>query len=121
MMQAWKYSLPAFLVPFLFSATTDGANLLILDANLIGFIIAVVNSSASLFYLSVGIVAFLRGPLVLWERAVLIVAAIIMAFTSIRFSMLGILPLVIGALVVIRNILKYKTTGTMKPSDLMPG
>jgi TRAP transporter 4TM/12TM fusion protein len=121
MMQAWKYSLPAFLVPFLFSATTDGANLLILDANPIGFIIAVVNSSASLFYLSIGIVGFLRGPLVLWERAVLIVAAIIMAFTSIRFSMLGILPLVIGALVVIRNILKYKTTGTMRPSDLMPG
>jgi hypothetical protein len=86
-----------------------------------GFIIAVVNSSASLFYLSVGIVGFLRGPLVLWERAVLIFAAIIMTFTSIGPSAQGILPLVIGALVVIQNILKYKTTGTMRPSDLMPG
>jgi len=27
MMQAWKYSLPAFLVPFLFSASKEGAKL----------------------------------------------------------------------------------------------
>ena len=33
MMQAWKYSLPAFLVPFMFAASAVGANLLIVGAN----------------------------------------------------------------------------------------
>jgi len=108
MMQSWKYSLPAFLVPFLFSATLVGANLLILDANLAGFITAAISSCASLFYLSTGIVGFFRGPLSILERALLIAAAIIMAFTSLGFSAQGILPLVIGALVVVRNIMKYR-------------
>jgi len=110
MMQSWKYSLPAFLVPFLFSATAVGANLLILEAKPAGFIIAVVSSSAALFCLSVGIVGFLKGPLAIWERILLIVAAIDMAFTSIDFSIQGILPLLIGAAIIIRNIMKYRST-----------
>jgi len=108
MMQSWKYSLPAFLVPFLFSATLVGANLLILDATLAGFISAAISGCASLFYLSTGIVGFLRGPFSILERALLIAAAIIMAFNSLEFSAQGILPLVIGAVVVVRNIMKYR-------------
>ena len=108
MMQSWKYSLPAFLVPFLFSATAIGANLLILDAHLGGFLIALISSSAALFCLSIGIVGFLKGPVALWQRALLIVASIDMAFTSIDFSVQGFIPLVIGAVVVAWNIIKYK-------------
>jgi len=40
MMQAWKYSVPAFLVPFQFSSTLLGANLLIIGATIQGFILA---------------------------------------------------------------------------------
>ncbi|HNS77883.1 MAG TPA: TRAP transporter fused permease subunit, partial [Syntrophorhabdus sp.] len=89
MMQSWKYSLPAFLVPFLFSATTVGANLLILDAHLGGFVMALISGSAALFCLSIAIVGFLRGPIPLWQRALLVVASIDMAFTSIDFSLQG--------------------------------
>ncbi len=103
MMQAWKYSLPAFLVPFLFSATKEGANLLIVGATPSGFLLAVVNSSFSLFFLSLGIVAYFRGPLNIVERAILIVVAIIMVVAVIDFSLLGILPVAIGMVVVIRN------------------
>lgn len=108
MMQAWKYSLPAFLVPFLFSATAVGANLLIIGANLPGFLVASASSCAALFYLSVGIVGYFMGVFALWERAVLIGTAIVIAFTSFGFSLQGTLPLVIGGLVVIKNILKYR-------------
>lgn len=116
MMQSWKYSLPAFLVPFLFSATIVGANLLILDAHLGGFIVAAANSCFALFYLSTGIVGFLRGPLSQWERTLLIAAAIVMAFTSINLTVLGILPLVVGALVVVRNIMKFRLHHAGAPS-----
>ncbi len=108
MMQSWKYSLPAFLVPFLFSATAVGANLLILDANLAGFIVALISSSAALFCLSVAIVGYLSGPLPIWQRALLIVASIDMAFTSIDFSVQGFIPLAIGAFVVVWNIRRYR-------------
>ncbi|MGB4224792.1 MAG: TRAP transporter fused permease subunit [Syntrophorhabdus sp.] len=108
MMQSWKYSLPAFLVPFLFSATTVGANLLILDAHLGGFVMALISGSAALFCLSIAIVGFLRGPIPLWQRALLVVASIDMAFTSIDFSLQGFIPLVIGAAVVVWTIRKYR-------------
>ena len=62
MMQAWKYSLPAFLVPFLFSASPEGANLLIVGATLSGFILATISSTIALFLLSLGIVGYLPGP-----------------------------------------------------------
>ena len=103
MMQAWKYSLPAFLVPFLFSATKEGANLLIIGATWPGFILAVVNSGFSLFFLSLGIVAYFRGPLHWIERAILIVTAVVMVVDAIDFTPLGLLPIAIGLAVVVRN------------------
>lgn len=110
MMQSWKYSLPAFLVPFLFSATTVGANLLILEASFWGLVHALISSSIALLYLSLGIVGFLRGTFSLIERPLLITAAIIMAFVPIGFSLLGILPFIIGGFIVIRNIVVYKNS-----------
>jgi TRAP transporter 4TM/12TM fusion protein len=108
MMQAWKYSLPAFLVPFLFSATPEGANLLIIGATWPGFILAVVNSSLSLFFLSLGIVAYFRGPLNFFERALLIVAAVCMVLCVIDFKVAGLLPVTAGLAVVCRNYAVYR-------------
>ncbi len=108
MMQAWKYSLPAFLVPFLFSASKEGANLLIIGATLPGFIQATINSSFSLFFLSLGIVAYFRGPLNIFERAILIVIAVIMVVYVVDFSVIGLLPVTIGMIVVIRNWKVYR-------------
>jgi TRAP transporter 4TM/12TM fusion protein len=108
MMQAWKYSLPAFLVPFLFSASKTGANLLIVDATVAGFIVAAVSSSASLFFLSLGIVGYMRGPILLLERTLLIVAATIMAFVPLAFSVEGVVPFIVGALVVVRHIMQSR-------------
>ena len=100
MMQAWKYSLPAFLVPFLFSASPEGANLLIVGASLSGFIEATLSSTIALFLLSLGIVGYLRGPVSLPERVLLIVVACYMVVDPLEFTLLGLAPTVVGAAVV---------------------
>lgn len=110
MMQAWKYSLPAFLVPFFFSVTPAGENLLIVGASLPGFLVAALTSVVALFMLSIGIVGHFRGPLNLAGRAVLIVSALVMAVFPIGLSAQGLLPLAIGALVTTRNIMAHRRT-----------
>lgn len=108
MMHSWKYSIPAFSVPFFFSATPLGANLLILEATLPGFILSLLNSMISLFFLSVGIVGFLRAHISIVERVFLMIGGIIMIFFPLQLSLPGLLPLVVGGLIMIRNFLKDK-------------
>jgi TRAP transporter 4TM/12TM fusion protein len=108
MMQAWKYSLPAFLVPFLFSASKEGANLLIIDATWPGFILACVNSAVCLFFLSVGIVGYFRAPMNALERGLLIVAACFMTFDPVDLSLAGLAPVTAGLLVVGFHIHRHR-------------
>jgi TRAP-type uncharacterized transport system fused permease subunit len=104
MMHAWKYSLPAFLVPFFFSATPVGANLLILDVTLWGFCVAAFTSVAALFFLSLGIVGQFRGSLHLAERAALIASALVMAACPVSLSLEGIAPVICGTIIGFRNV-----------------
>ena len=108
MMHAWKYSLPAFLVPFFFAATSTGASLLILGATLPDFLVATLTSVSALFFLSVGIVGYLRGALPVIERSLLVVVAIVMAFSPIAFSVQGLLPLVVGLAIALHNVWVYR-------------
>jgi TRAP transporter 4TM/12TM fusion protein len=116
MMQAWKYALPAFLVPFLFSASPEGANLLIVGATLPGFILATISSTIALFLLSLGIVGFLRGPLAVLERVVLIVIACIMVLDPLELNLLGLAPTVVGAGIAIRNWKKFSRRAAGGPA-----
>jgi TRAP transporter 4TM/12TM fusion protein len=104
MMQAWKYSLPAFLVPFLFSATAQGASLLLTNTTLDQFIPALLNSLLALFFLSSGIIGYLRAPLNLIERALLIAAACLMVISPLGFTLQSLLPLAVALLVLGRHI-----------------
>jgi TRAP transporter 4TM/12TM fusion protein len=106
MMHAWKYSLPAFLVPFFFAATKEGGSLLIVGATVPDFILALITAIASLFFLAPGIVGVFRGKLNVVERAILIIAACIMVIDPIDWRALwGLLPLAAGAAVLVRNTL----------------
>jgi len=108
MMHSWKYSLPAFLVPFLFSSSAVGANLLIIGASLDGFILASVNGAASLFFLSTGVVGFMGITLSWIERSLLIAAAVIMAFVPLGLSIPGIVPAVVGIIVMMRVLFRAR-------------
>ncbi len=114
MMQAWKYSLPAFLVPFFFAATTVGANLLIVGANWGGFIEATVTATLALFFLALGIIGFFRGALNWIERAILIVIACLMVLDPIDLSLMGLLPVAIALVVVARNYFVNRPLSTAK-------
>lgn len=106
MMHAWKYSLPAFLVPFFFSATKEGASLLIVGANLADFLLATITAVVVLFFWAPGIVGYFRGNLHIMERIILIVAACTMIVDPIDLrSIWGFLPLLVGSVVLVRNYL----------------
>jgi len=111
MMQAWKYSLPAFLVPFLFSASRMGANLLIVGATLSGFVVATISSTVALFLLSLGIVGYLYGTVPLVERALLIVAACVMVVYPLGLSVLGLLPTAVGVALFLHNRMQFRRRG----------
>ena len=117
MMHAWKYSLPAFLVPFFFSASATGANLLIVGANLGGFILATVSACASLFFLSLGIVGYMWGMLRTVDRVLLILSAAVIAVIPIEFSFQGIAPMVIGVLIVVRKVVRHRRQSRGDPSQ----
>lgn len=104
MMHAWKYSLPAFLVPFFFAATPQGANLLIVGADLPGFLLATITAVSALFFLAPGIVGYFYTGLHPIERLILIVVACIMIVDPINLrSVWGLVPLLIGFAVLARN------------------
>jgi TRAP-type uncharacterized transport system fused permease subunit len=109
MMHAWKYSLPAFMVPFFFSATAVGASLLIIDATLWNFVIATFTSVAALFFLSLGIVGQFRGSLHWVERALLIASASVMAVSPLDLSLQGLAPLICGTVIGFRNVWIFRT------------
>jgi TRAP transporter 4TM/12TM fusion protein len=108
MMQAWKYSLPAFLVPFFFSATKIGANLLIVGATWAGFIEATLTAVFALMFLSIGIVGFFRGDMPWLARALLIVIACIMVLDPIDLSVQGVLPVLIALVILGHNYFVYR-------------
>ena len=104
MMQAWKYSLPAFLVPFFFSTTPIGYSLLIVEGNWLDFILATTTSILSLFFVSLGIIGYLRKEFPMVERALLIIVALAMLIAPIGPSIPGLAPLIAGVLMILHHL-----------------
>jgi TRAP transporter 4TM/12TM fusion protein len=108
MMHAWKYSLPAFLVPFFFSATKVGSNLLIIGANPVGFIEATLTAVFALMFLSIGIIGFFRGEMPWLVRAILIVIACVMVLDPIDLTVQGLLPVMIALILIGHNYFTHR-------------
>ena len=104
MMQAWKYSLPAFLVPFYFSTTTVGYSLLILGGNWPDFLLATATSVCSLFFVSLGIIGYMRRKFPMVERVLLIIAAFAMVIAPIGWSIPALAPLIAGILMILHHL-----------------
>jgi TRAP-type uncharacterized transport system fused permease subunit len=104
MMQAWKYSLPAFLVPFFFSTTPVGYSLLIVGGNWPDFLLAAVTSVCSLFFVSLGIIGYLRKEIPVAERALLILASLAMVISPLGWSIQGLAPPIAGGLMILHHL-----------------
>jgi len=104
MMQAWKYSLPAFLVPFYFSSIPVGNSLLIVGANWPDFLLATATSLCSLFFVSLGIIGYMLRPFTSIERTLLITAAFAMVVTPLGWSVPGLAPPAAGTLLILYHV-----------------
>ena len=117
MMQAWKYSLPAFLVPFFFSTTPVGYSLLIVGGNWPDFLLATVTSLCSLFLVSLGIIGYLRKEIPVVERALLILVAVVMVVFPIGWSIPGLAPAVVGGLMIVHHLRVTRGPGLEKEAQ----
>jgi len=91
-------------VPFFFSTTPVGYSLLIVGGNWPDFITSVGTSVLSLFFVSLGIIGYLRNAIPMVERALLFLLAFGMVVVPIGWSILGMAPSVVGGLIVVRHL-----------------
>jgi TRAP transporter 4TM/12TM fusion protein len=81
MMLTWKYTLPAFLVPFVFTLSSEGLGVL-LRAPIRDVLTASATAAVGVGALAGGLGGWLRGPATLWERVALVAAGLLLFYAS---------------------------------------
>jgi TRAP transporter 4TM/12TM fusion protein len=89
MMITWKYTLPAFLVPFVFTLSPNGLGLL-LEAPLPVVIRTTLTAAVGVGALAIGLGGWLRGPALPIERLASIVAGVLLFYASNVTDLIGI-------------------------------
>jgi TRAP transporter 4TM/12TM fusion protein len=85
-MQSWKYTLPAFLVPFVFVMDPDGVGLLLRipkDGSWWDIVDISVTTAIGIFALGACAQNWLRGRTNLLERALLLIGGLLMVFSTL--------------------------------------
>ncbi len=106
MLNSWKYCISTFLVPFMFSATPIGFNLLIVESELVPFLWAALNSVLAVLFISAGIVGHIKASLSVIERAVLVAVALLLVIYPVGYSAVGWGSAAAGTAVLILNLLR---------------
>jgi TRAP-type uncharacterized transport system fused permease subunit len=88
-MMAWKYTLPAFLVPFMFTLHPDGVALL-LKGNWGNIIWTTITAAIGLTALAAGLTGWLLTRATIVERALMIAAGLILVYPSLLQDMIGV-------------------------------
>jgi len=108
-MLAWKYTLPAFIVPFMFTASPEGIGLL-LKGPVINVVIVTVTALAGVWALSGAVGGYLVRPIGLIERIALIVSGCLLFYAGTIHDVIGGLILAVIILVQIhRNSLEKRS------------
>jgi|GEM_PF-191852 len=94
----WKYSLPAFLVPFVFVLSPSGLGLL-LSGGVVDIVVATVTTVLAVGALAVVTGAWLLGPAGLVDRALFLVAALALLFMTPLSIGIGVVALLAGTAV----------------------
>jgi TRAP transporter 4TM/12TM fusion protein len=89
MMMAWKYTLPAFIVPFMFTLAPEGVGLLLVGdpANIV---FAAVTALVGITAVTTGVGGWLLRPTRWWERAVLVVAGLLLIYPAVNWDLVGL-------------------------------
>jgi TRAP transporter 4TM/12TM fusion protein len=112
-MLAWKYTLPAFIVPFMFTASPEGIGLL-LKGPVVNIIIVTVTAMAGVWALSGAVGGYLIRQCGSIERAALILSGILLFYAGIIQDILGFFILAIVVLLQIIKVRADRKVATMK-------
>lgn len=88
-MQAWKYTLPAFLVPFNFTLHPDGVALLLKGYPLI-IIWTFITALVGIFALAAGMDGWMFKRATSYERAILIAAGLTLVYPALIYDAIGL-------------------------------
>jgi TRAP transporter 4TM/12TM fusion protein len=88
-MMAWKYTLPAFLVPFMFTLHPDGAALL-LKGDWEKILLTTVTAAIGLTALAGGLTGWLMTKATRMERGLMIAAGLILVYPSLLEDVIGV-------------------------------
>ena len=88
-MMAWKYTAPAFLVPFMFTLHPDGIGLL-LKGEWSNILWTTATAAAGLGALAAGLTGWLIVKTTIAERAILIAAGLVLVYPSLIQDVIGI-------------------------------
>jgi TRAP-type uncharacterized transport system fused permease subunit len=89
-LHAWKYTLPAFIVPFMFTLHQRGVGILLKGAPL-DMVWTIFTSFLGLTCLASGIENWLLRKAVFYERILLLVAGLVLVYPTQAFDAIGIL------------------------------
>ncbi len=101
-MLAWKYTLPAFIVPFMFTASPEGIGLL-LKGPVINMVIVTVTALAGVWALSGAVGGYLIRPIGPIERVALTISGILLFYAGTIHDVIGALILAAVVLVQIQK------------------
>jgi TRAP transporter 4TM/12TM fusion protein len=96
-LQAWKYTLPAFLVPFNFTLHPDGVALL-LKGDPISIVWTFVTALVGIFALAAGMDGWMFKRATSYERAILILAGLALVYPTVLYDFIGLGLLAIAIL-----------------------
>ncbi|MGH9329706.1 MAG: TRAP transporter permease, partial [Vicinamibacterales bacterium] len=102
MMLTWKYTLPAFLVPFVFTLSPDGLGLL-LRAPFGAVLWTLTTAAVGVAGLAAGLGGWLRGPARLAERALWSAGGVLLFFATPMADLAGVLLLMAGLAIHVRK------------------
>ncbi len=88
-MQAWKYTLPAFLVPFNFTLHPDGVALL-LKGDPLSIIWTFVTALLGIYSLAAGMDGWMFKRATFYERGILILSGLALVYPTLLFDFLGL-------------------------------
>jgi TRAP transporter 4TM/12TM fusion protein len=88
-MMAWKYTLPAFLVPFMFTLNSDGLGLL-LRGTLENILWTTLSAAAGLAALAGGLTGWLLTRTTRFEQGMLIAAGLVLLYPGLLQDLIGL-------------------------------
>ena len=98
MMQAWKYTLPAFVVPVMFCLSPDGMGLL-LSGSIQQIVLITLTSSAALAGFCIGAAGWIIGPAHIGERLAAVAGGVALMVPDPRWQLAGV-ALIAGVAIV---------------------